>query len=198
MSDCEKYEIYDVKIDTKFAPANNSFIGYLNTPLRNVVKAELLSASIVVDIGSTEVVYIYIKELDSKFNDRADVQTAITSFQSATLTSNTTSPGSNVTYTPAQSTSNIGPNLTGTFSNVNQLRTSLAAIPTTQQYSRTIFTTGAYWPVVVEYIEPIRQIPYLTVSLYDSIGNLIQDNGSASTSFLTLRFTCAKPNRCLY
>ena len=196
MSDCEKYEVYTIKIDSVYAPANNSFIGYIGTPLRNVVKAELLGASIFVNSGISDVVYVYIQELDSKFNDRADVQTAITSFQSATLTSNTTSPGSNVTYTPAQSTSSIGPNLSGTFSNVNQLRTSLACIPTDQQYSRTIFTTGAYWPAVVEYIEPIRQIPQLTVSLYNSSGGLIQDQGQAS--YLTLRLTCAKPNRCLY
>ena len=119
-------------------------------------------------------------ELDSKFNDRMDVQTAITSFQSNTMVSQT---------------SNIGPNLTGTFSNLNQMRTSLVCIPTDQLLVRTIFTTNGYWPAVVEYIEPIRQIQQLTISLYNDSGTLLTTGG---TTFITLRLTCAKPNRCLY
>jgi hypothetical protein len=120
-------------------------------------------------------------ELDSKFNDRMDVQTVITSFQSNTMA------------TPQ--TSNIGPNLTGTFSNMNQMRTSLACIPTDQTLLRTIFTINGYWDAVTEYIEPIRQIQQLTISLYGENGDLLTVGGP---TFLTLRLTCAKPNRCLY
>jgi hypothetical protein len=178
MSECDKYEVYTLKIDSKFAPANNSFIGYINTPLRNVVKAELLSASISANVTSSNVIYVYAMELDSKFNDRMDVQTAITSFQNTI------------------STSNIGPNLTGTFSNVNQMRTSLACIPAEQTGPlRTIFTINGYWDAVTEYIEPIRQIQQLTFSLYNETGGLLTVGGP---TFLTLRLTCAKPNRCLY
>lgn len=195
MSDCENYEVYTLKIDSKFAPANNSFIGYINTPLRNVVKAELLSASISANAVTSNVIYVYAMELDSKFNDRMDVQTAITSFQSATLTSNVTSPSSNVIYTPPVPTSNIGPNLSGTFSNVNQMRTSLACIPADQTLLRTIFTINGYWDATTEYIEPIRQIQQLTISLYNETGGLLTVGGP---TFLTLRLTCSKPNRCLY
>lgn len=195
MSDCDKYEVYTLKIDSKFAPANNSFIGYINTPLRNVVKAELLSASISANAVTSNVIYVYAMELDSKFNDRMDVQTAITSFQSATLTSNVTSPSSNVIYTPPVPTSNIGPILSGTFSNVNQMRTSLACIPTDQTLPRTIFTINGYWDATTEYIEPIRQIQQLTISLYNETGSLLTVGGP---TFLTLRLTCSKPNRCLY
>jgi hypothetical protein len=181
MSDCEKYETYTLKIDSKFAPANNSFIGYINTPLRNVVKAELLSASISANVTSSNVIYVYVMELDSKFNDRMDVQTAITAFQSNTM------------VTPQ--TSNIGPNLSGTFSNVNQMRTAMACIPAYQTDIRTIFTTNGYWPAVTEYIEPIRQIQQLTISLYNETGGLLSVGGP---TFLNVRLTCAKPNRCLY
>jgi len=181
MSECDKYEVYTLKIDSKFAPANNSFIGYINTPLRNVVKAELLSASISANVVSSNVIYVYAMELDSKFNDRMDVQTAITSFQSNTMA------------TPQ--TSNIGPNLSGTFSNVNQMRTSLACIPTDQTLLRTIFTINGYWDAATEYIDPIRQIQQLTISLYNESGGLLTVGGP---TFLTLRLTCAKPNRCLY
>ena len=48
--ECERYETYTLKVDSIFAPANNSFIGYINIPLRNVVKAEVLSASISANI----------------------------------------------------------------------------------------------------------------------------------------------------
>ena len=181
MSECDKYEVYTLKIDSKFAPANNSFIGYINTPLRNVVKAELLSASISANTSVSNVIYVYAMELDSKFNDRMDVQTAITSFQSNTMA------------TPQ--TSNIGPNLSGTFSNVNQMRTSLVCIPADATPLRTVFTINGYWPAATNYIEPIRQIQQLTISLYNESGGLLTVSGP---TFLNLRLTCAKPNRCLY
>ena len=134
---CEKYETYTLKVDSVFAPANNSFIGYINIPLRNVVKAEVLSASISSNIssGSSNVAYLYAMELDSKFNDRMDVQTAITSFNSNT--------------SARPQTSNIGPNLTGTFSNLNQMRTSLVAIPMEPINPRTVFTLSSYFPTDV-------------------------------------------------
>jgi len=181
--ECERYETYTLKVDSVFAPANNSFIGYINIPLRNVVKAEVLSASISANTtsASSNVGYLYAMELDSKFNDRMDVQTTITSFNS------------NTSATPQ--TSNIGPNLTGTFSNLNQMRTSLVAIPLDQITKRTVFTLSSYFPTDIEFIEPIRQIQQLTISLYNETGGLLTVSGP---TFLTIRLTCSKPNRCLY
>ena len=181
--ECEHRETYTLKVDSVFAPASNSFIGYINIPLRNVVKAEVLSASISANVSSaaSNVAYLYAMELDSKFNDRMDVQTSITSFNSNTMAS--------------PQTSNIGPNLTGTFSNLNQMRTSLACIPLEQVNKRTIFTLSSYFPTDIEYIEPIRQIQQLTISLYSETGALLFVSGP---TFLTIRLTCSKPNRCLY
>jgi hypothetical protein len=176
-TECEKYETYTLKIDTKYGPSNSSFIAYLNTPLRNVVKVEVLSASIASNVATTPAIYLYVMELDSKFNDRPQIQTAITSF------------------TSAGASSNIGPNLSGTVSNVNQLQTALVCIPAEQVNPRTVFTSGGYFPAVTDFIEPIRQIQQLTVSLYTDNGNPLSVNG---TTFLTLKFTCSKPNRCLY
>ena len=181
--ECERYETYTLKVDSVFAPANNSFIGYINIPLRNVVKAEVLSASISANTSSSSsnVAYLYAMELDSKFNDRMDVQTTITSFNSNT--------------SARPQTSNIGPNLTGTFSNLNQMRTSLACIPLEQIVPRSVFTVSGYFSTDVEYIEPIRQIQQLTISLYNETGGLLTVSGP---TFLTLRLTCSKLNRCLY
>lgn len=175
--ECEKYETYTLKIDTKFAPSHNSFIAYTNFPLRNVVKVELLSASISSNVATSNVIYVYAMELDSKFVDRAQIQTAVTSFTN-------TSP-----------TSNIGPNLTGTFSNVNQLRSSLVCYPAEQVNLRSVFTASGFWPASIDYIEPVRQIQQLTISLYGESGALLTVGGP---TFLNLKFTCAKPNRCLY
>jgi hypothetical protein len=178
---CEQYETYTIKIDSRGAPANNSFVGYIDIPLRNVVKVELLSANMDSNLATTPSLYLYINELVSKFNDRASIQTAITTFSS------------NTQARPV--TSNIGPNPSTTTSNVSQLRTSLACIPTDQINPRTVFTVGAYWNTEVEFIEPIRQVQYLTVSIYNANGDLTPLSG---TTFLTLRFTCAKRNTCLY
>jgi hypothetical protein len=182
---CEQYEEYTLKIDSRFAPANNSFIGYINIPLRNIVKAEVLSVSVFSNTSApssgTDVIYLYIQELVSKFNDRMDIQTAITTFSSNTQALPTTS--------------NIGPNLTNQFSNLSQMRTSLVCIPAEQTVPRTVFTSGAYFQAITEFIEPIRQVQQLTVSLYKHDGTLLSVSGP---TYLTLKLTCAKRNTCLY
>jgi len=171
---CEQYETYTFKVDSRGAPSNNSFVGYVNIPLRNVVKAELLSASIASNSATTAVLYVYVDELVSKFNDKSDVQTVIS---------------------VAGNTSNIGPNPTSTTSNVAQLRTALVAYPTDQVNARSVFTTSSFWNTEVEYIEPIRQIQHLTVTILKDDGNL---PSLSEATYLTIRFTCSKPNRCLY
>jgi DNA-binding winged helix-turn-helix (wHTH) protein len=177
----EQYETYTVKVDSRGAPANNSFVGYIDIPLRNVVKVQLLSASLDSNLSTTTSLYVHINELVSKFNDKASIQTAITTFSS------------NTQAFPV--TSNIGPNPTSITSNVSQLRTSLVCIPTDQIGIRTIFTVGAYWNTEVEFIEPIRQVQYLTVSIFNAAGDLAS---LPAATFLNLRFTCAKRNTCLY
>lgn len=171
---CEQYETYTVKVDSRGAPANNSFVGYIDIPLRNVVKVEVLSANMDSNLAATPSLYLYINELVSKFNDKASIQTSIS---------------------VAGNKSNVGPIPTSTTSNVSQLRTSLACIPTEQVNPRTVFTINGYWNTEVEFIEPIRQIQYLTVSIFKENGDLASLSG---TTFLTLRFTCAKRNTCLY
>ena len=38
-------EVYTIRVDSVGASSNASFIGYMNIPLRNVIKAEILSVS---------------------------------------------------------------------------------------------------------------------------------------------------------
>jgi hypothetical protein len=161
-------------MDSRGAPANNSFVGYLNIPLRNVVKAELLTASVSANTQTAVMVYIYVDELVSKFNDRTQTQTAISI---------------------AGTTSNVGPNISLVTSNLSELSTSIVSFPADQFQSRSIFTQNGFWNTEVEFIEPIRLLPQLTVRVYRDAGDLLSLSG---TTFLTLRFTCAKRNTCLY
>lgn len=172
---CEQYETYTVKVDSRGVSTNNSFVGYFNIPLRNVVKAELLSASVSANTQTTSIIYIYIDELTSKFNDKTLLQTAIS---------------------VAGTTSNIGPEtLTNYVSNISDLSYSLVAFPADPVNTRSVFIKNSYWDAVTEFIEPIRILPQLTVRILRDSGDLI---ATATATYLTLRFTCAKRNTCLY
>ena len=172
-------EVYTIRIDSVGASSNVSFVGYMNIPLRNVIKAELLSASLCANAATgtaTSAFYIHIEELKSKFNDKTYLQYS--------------SQVSNVITNQGQT-----PSIT--VSNVGQLNTSMVCIPIQNAGAdqRTIFTASSYFPVEVPFIEPIRQIPYFTVNIYTSTG--AQPNVLGPT-YMTLRITCSKPNVCMY
>ena len=172
-------EVYTVRVDSVYAASNTSFVSYLNIPIRNVIKVELLSCSFHGNATSipTSAMYVHVAELTSKFLDRGNL-----SYDSQVA--------------GQISTEGIAPYLT--ISNTNMLATSLVCIPLSDGIPdhRTIFTNGNYFPVEVVYIDPIRQIEKLTVNLYASSGGQpIIDQGP---TFLTLRFTCSKPNVCQY
>jgi len=173
-------EVYTIRVDSVYASSNSSFIGYMNIPLRNVIKAELLSASFHANANApttTSAYYIHIEELKSKFNDKTSLQYA--SQVSGIISLEGSAPSANV-------------------SNVGQLSSSIVCIPLEDSSTshRTIFTTSSYFPVEIPYIEPIRQIPYFTVNIYAATG--AQPNFTGGPTYLTLRITCSKPNRCLY
>lgn len=50
------------------------------------------------------------------------------------------------------------------------------------------------YPVVTQYIDPIRKIDRLTVKLLNHEGQTIKNPTSPSPNFLVLRFVCRKPN----
>ena len=173
-------EVYTVRVDSVYASSNTSFVSYINIPLRNVVKAELLSCSLHGNATSpvaTSAFYVQIEELVSKFNDRA-----------------------NLSYDSRVAGQISSEGITPTFlaSNTHQLASSLVCIPVSDGASdhRTNFTVGNYFPVETSFIEPIRQIEKLTVNIFLASG--AQPNITGGPTFLTLRFTCSKPNVCQY
>ncbi len=172
-------EVYTIRVDSVYSASNTSFVSYLNIPLRNVIKAELLSCSFHGNAQSipTSAMYVHVEELTSKFLDRGNLDY-------------------NSQVAGKISTEGVAPY--STISNTNMLATSIVCIPLADGIPdhRTIFTTGGYFPVEVVYIDPIRQLEKLTVNLYASSGG--QPTIDLGPTFLTFRFTCSKPNRCLY
>lgn len=169
-------EVYTVRVDTINTNVSNvNFTSYINIPLRNVVKAELLMASISANVNDTPALSIYVKELVSKFNDRSTLQ---------------------FTMGSAGTISTQG-SLTAQIPNLQYLKTAIATIPTDQVTPRTIFTlSGSGFPTDTVFIEPIRQLQTLTVTIYKANGDVLSD--PTGHTFLTFRFTCSKPNQCLY
>jgi hypothetical protein len=171
-------EVYTVRVDSVNTTVSNvDFVSYINIPLRNVVKAELVSATIAANINDTHAIYIYIDELVSKFNDRATLEFNMIAAGTISTQGGLTAPVSNLQY----------------------LKSALAAIPTYDATagSRTIYTaSGSGFPTDVAFVEPIRQLKTLSVKLFKADGQLVVDQ--PFSNFLTFRFTCAKPNVCQY
>ena len=129
------------------------------------------------NVNASSILYIYVKELVSKFNDRATLEYRVSAAGQISTQGGVSSPISNIQY----------------------LKNSFATIPGDQQYARTIYTaSGTGYPTDVSFIEPIRQLDKLSITFYDFNGNQIIDPTDAGPTFLTFRFTCAKPNVCQY
>ena len=180
-SNCPTREVYTVRVDSEYvtSPSTDaSFTAFLNIPLQNVVRAELLSASIHPTSNSVSKaeVYVHVEELISKFVTRA---APIYQQATAGLTSNTSS-------------------ITQIVSNSGKLSEAFAALPvdlTLVDKSRVLYTSSNSFPTVTDYINPIRRLDRLTINLYNAQGTLLTTIG---TSYFIFRFECAKDNSCLY
>jgi len=179
---CERREVYTVHVNSQNVASPQTagnFVTYIDIPLRNVVKAELLMASLSPDSNSSAVVHVYIPELVSKFNQRSGVTTSIS---------------------VANTSTTIGSS-TGSQSNVGLINNSFATLPFDSasylngSVGRLIYNKERNFPTDTEYLEPIRQLKQLSVQLYNPNGGLTAVNGA---SYFTFRFECAKDNVCMY
>lgn len=177
-ANCADREVYTVRVDSfGVATPYSTFTTYLPIPLRNVVKAELLMASIH-PTTIRSVVHMHVEELVSNFVTRAGP---------AYLTG--TGPV----------TSNVG--VATQIANKGLIERAFVTIPTSNVASgsfdlRVVWTSGNDFPADVEYINPIRQLKTLTITFYDgATGNL---QNMDENSYLVFRFECAKDNVCLY
>ena len=58
----------------------------------------------------------------------------------------------------------------------------------------TTLTFKDNYPVVTQYIDPIRRIDRLNIILRDQDGQTIERAGANDKNFLVIRFVCRKPN----
>ena len=177
-ANCANREVYTVRVDSfGVATPYSTFQTFLNVPLRNVVKAELLMASIHQQF-SNAICHMYVEELVSNFVTRA----------SPAYTTGLSNVSSNVGV--ATQLANKGP-----------VERAFVTIPTSNVASsgsdyRVVWTAGNDFPTDVEYINPIRQLKTLTFTFYDGATGLPQTMDQ--TSYFVFRFECAKDNVCSY
>ena len=172
-------EVFTVRVDSVGVTGSSysSFTAYLPVPLRNVVKAELLMASIHQQY-SNAICHMYVEELVSNFLTRAGPAYALA---------------------VDGYTSNVG---AGTqLSNKGLIERAFVTIPTSNiaqgtPDNRVVWTSGNDFPTDVEYINPIRQLKTLTITFYDGATGLLQTMDQ--TSYFIFRFECAKDDIRLY
>ena len=62
-------EIYSIQVSSYGAQSNVKFVSTLNTPIKNIVKAELVTTSL--SCPESNVAYVVVDELVTRFNDYA-------------------------------------------------------------------------------------------------------------------------------
>jgi hypothetical protein len=181
---CSTREVHIVHVNSLnvASPSSNvNFVAQLDIPLRNVIKAELLMASISPSTNAFPVVHVYVDELVSNFNSLAGVSSRI-----GVSGLNTAVGASN-----------------GSTSNVRFLESSFAVLPLDTSADllgsgRVLYNKFANFPTECSYINPIRQLSRLTISVWNPNGTVPTTTTSKGTSYFTFRFECAKDNVCLY
>ena len=177
-ANCADREVYTVRVDSFGVSGNYStFQAFLDVPLRNVVKAELLMASIHQQF-SNAICHVYVEELTSKFISRA---------------------GPAYTVGLGGTTSNVG--VATQIANRGLVDRAFVSIPTSNVTSagsdyRVVWTALNDFPTDIEYINPIRQIKTLTFTFLDGATGLPQTMDQMV--YFVFRFECAKDNVCLY
>jgi len=177
-ANCADREVYTVRVDSfGVGTPYSTFQAFLDVPLRNVVKAELLMASIHQQY-SNAICHVYVEELISKFITRA---------------------GPNDTVGLGGTTSNVG--VATQIANKGLVDRAFVTIPTSNIASagsdyRVLWTSVKDFPTDIEYINPIRQLKTLTFTFLDGATGLQQTMDQSV--YFVFRFECAKDNVCLY
>ena len=80
---------------------------------------------------------------------------------------------------------------------LSMLRGSFASIiteSTTHSGSNSLITFKDNYPIVAQYVDPIRRVDRLTVTIRDQTGSTIKNSSDDGDNFLVFRFVCRKPN----
>ena len=82
-------------------------------------------------------------------------------------------------------------------SHMSMLRGSFASIITesaTHDAGNSLITFKDNYPIVSQYIDPIRRIDRLSVTIRDQNGSTIKNSTDSGSNFLVFRFVCRKRN----
>ena len=71
---------------------------------------------------------------------------------------------------------------------------SLVTDDTTHDAGNSTIIFKDNYPIMTQYINPIRRIDRLSVTIRDQTGNTIKNSAAGGDNFLVLRFVCRKPN----
>jgi len=181
---CSLREVYTVHVNSRNAidPSSNvNFVAQLDIPLRNVVKAELLMASVSASMNTFPVIHVHVDELVSKFTTLAGVSSTIG------VSGLSTTVGASA----------------GASANVGYLKNSFAVLPlgTAADLAgsgRVLYNKLTNFPTECNYINPIRQLNRLSISLWNPDGTVPTTADPGGESYFTFRFECSKDNVCLY
>ena len=81
--------------------------------------------------------------------------------------------------------------------NMSMLRGSFASIvtdSTTHSGSDSLIKFKDDYPIITQYVNPIRQIDRISIVIRDQDGATIKNSSTAGDNFLVLKFVCRKPN----
>jgi hypothetical protein len=82
-------------------------------------------------------------------------------------------------------------------SHMSMIRGSFASIvtdSTTHEDGNSLISFKDNYPIVSQYVNPIRRIDRLSVTIRDQTGATIKNSSDDGTNFLVFRFVCRKPN----
>lgn len=176
----ERQEKFTLHIDS-FNQAANSFQVFVNIPLKTVVKAEVLAVSLSSNttVASSNISYLIIDELISRYNDKT-IPSVVETLYGGSDAFNANNTGKDVsTYKPY------------TTSNVSNMQRAFLKFDLDPVNKATKFYVNQNYPTDTEYIQPIQQLDKLTISIYDERGVPIVTNGP---TYITMRFCCARDN----
>ena len=158
-------DVYTITVDSTQSPSNTSFTTKFTSPIKDVVKIEVLRASVSTTI-EVPAIYVHIQELVSTFNDRVLGENTIKSVTQAN--------GTTLSYATSER---------------NHLLSEAIVSWNPESIPRTTFASKTHWDSVTVFKEPIKKVGTLTISIVDNNGNII-DNNSSDITFLTLKFYC--------
>ena len=144
--DCN-HETYTIQVSSYGATSNVNFVSTLSMPIKNISKAQLVTTSM--SCPSSNVAYIVVDELVSRFNDYS-------------------------IEAPASNDSNTSLNLHTTSS---RLRKAFGVVYNEDSTSRPRITYYNRYPIVADFFDPIKDLSKLSIQLYGHDGNLLVDSG---------------------